>query len=451
MERSELHRAVAGLLTEPEDGAREFCLHGATVGEVYGMAAWLLENLPPRSAGKTVCLAVDDKAVFAASLLAALAGGPVILLPYAFSAQALAGLQEETDYKTAIGDVARPFPENTQIICPKKGDSGKPLQFHQADPERELLRLYTGGSTDTPRLWLKSGLNIFGESLFLADHFGVSTNDRILATISPYHVYGLLYSITLPLVSGAGVSQDVPSFPEEIVQTLVTSRTTILISVPAHYRAMREKRVAGGALRLAFSSAGPLDPADNQAFSTTNAVGIVEVYGSTETGGVALRNRSQGEDVFTPYPVLDWRLEEQTLKIDSPFLSPNLVRDESGYFTTGDRVEKSGSKGFLLRGRADSVTKVAGNRVDLEEIATLIKQQPAVTDCLVWALEKGGGRQSQIVAVVEGTGVNIGELKKVLARRFEPYALPRALKVVARIPVKDNGKYDRHRILRLFE
>jgi acyl-coenzyme A synthetase/AMP-(fatty) acid ligase len=34
--------------------------------------------------------------------------------------------------------------------------------------------------------------------------------------------------------------------------------------------------------------------------------------------------------------------------------------------------------------------------------------------------------------------------------RFEPYALPRAIKVIDRLPLKDNGKVDRAAILRLF-
>jgi len=202
---------------------------------------------------------------------------------------------------------------------------------------------------------------------------------------------------------------------------------------------------------LAFSSAGPLEPESNDDFCKSNGVGIVEIYGSTETGGIALRNRFSGEERFTPYPTVDCEVVKQRLLVRSPYLSPELARNALGFFATGDRVEFGESSGFALKGRADSITKVAGNRVDLEEITAYIKQQKGVADCLVLALEEGGGRQHRIVAIIEGEGVNIEAMRKILALRFEPYALPRIMKSVGRMPMKENGKYDREQILRLFE
>lgn len=444
-------RAIARLLAGPPEPGREYCRAGATAGEVYAMAAWLRANLAGRDEGGAVCLAAEDRAVIAAALLASLAGGPVLLLPYAFSAQALASMQAATGFRVAISDVPRDLPAGTEVVCPRRGDSGPDLRRFAAAPRQELLRLYTGGSTGEPRIWPKTGTNLFGESLFLARHFDVSARDLIVATISPYHVYGLLYSVTLPLVSGAAVLPAMPSFPEEIQHAVQGSGATILVSVPAHYRALRGRPAMGPSLRLAFSSAGMLDIEDNRHFCRQNPAGIVEVYGSTETGGIALRNRARGEAQFTPYPTLAWRIDAEQLRIRSPYLSPNLPRQADGSYLTGDRVEACGTDGFILRGRADSITKVAGKRVDLEEITAAIRQQPGVGDCLVLALAGGGGREHRIVAAVAGPAVDVEELRRNLAARFEAYALPRAIRLVDRLPLKDNGKYDRPEILRLFE
>ena len=84
-------------------------------------------------------------------------------------------------------------------------------------------------------------------------------------------------------------------------------------------------------------------------------------------------------------------------------------------FCTGDRVEPCGTTGFQLKGRADSITKVAGKRVDLEEIRGLIKAQPGVTDCLVLALAETSGREHRIVALVEGRAVDMEAIQKNLA------------------------------------
>ena len=104
-------------------------------------------------------------------------------------------------------------------------------------------------------------------------------------------------------------------------------------------------------LRLAFSSAGMLDAADNAAFSRHNKTGVVEVYGSTETGGIATRNMAQGEEFFTPFPTIDWKICEHRLAVRSPYISPELPVDKKGFFTTNDRIEAVGTKSFALKGR----------------------------------------------------------------------------------------------------
>jgi acyl-coenzyme A synthetase/AMP-(fatty) acid ligase len=445
--------AVAALLNGPLDPEREFVAGGATFGELYAMASWLRAAVADPTDRGMVCLAVDDRATIAAALLASLAGGPVLLLPYAFSRQALAGMQRATGFTTAFTDTdtSKDFPPGTEVIQPQGGKAGQALHHFSAISDEELLRLYTGGSTGSPQLWSKTGTNIFAEALFLAHHFGVSPQDRIVATISPYHIYGLLYSVVLPLVSGATVLPGTPAFPDEISQTLQDQQATVLISVPAHYRALQGRATLYPTLRLAFSSAGMLDSQDNAEFCRQHRAGIVEVYGSTETGGIALRNRSRGEAGFTPYPTVDWMISAQRLHIRSSYLSPDLQRDAEDFFVTGDWVEPCAPAGFQLQGRADSITKVAGKRVDLEEISVLIKQQPAVVDCVVLALAEAGCREHRIVALVEGQAVDTEAIRRALAARFESYALPRAIKVVRRLPIKANGKYDRAAMIRLFE
>ena len=451
-----LEAAVAAVLRAPLSPEREFIRGGATLGEVYGMASWLRAAGADWKARSAICLATDNRALMAAALLASLAGGPVLLLPYAFSGQALSRMQQATGCAVALSDTTLPkdFPAGMEVLQPRWGATGPDLCSYPASGTEELLSLYTGGSTGTPQLWSKTGINIFAEALFLTQHFAVSSRDRIVATVSPAHIYGLLYSVVLPLVSGATVAAATPSFPEEIIRTVADQAATLLVSVPAHYRALRSlgaRASLGASLRLAFSSAGMLDRNDNTEFCRHNRAGIVEVYGSTETGGIGLRHQHRGEEAFTPYPTLAWKITNQRLHVRSPYLSPELPQDEESFFCTGDRVEPWGATGFMLKGRADSITKVAGKRVDLGEIQTLIKQQPQVADCVVLALAATDGREHRIVALVEGEAADIEAIRKTLADRFEPYALPRAIKTVERLPMQANGKYDRAAMVRLFQ
>lgn len=447
----DMGESLNSLLLGPKFPDREFVRSGATFGEVYAMAAGLCATWTnPEYPGGPICLATENKAVLAAALLAALAGGPTLLLPYAFSAQALAGLRQLTGFTTAISDVAREFPNGTKVICPQQNNPAK-LPTSALMPERELLKIFTGGSTGAPQLWSKTGANLFGEGFFLAQHFTITEKDCILATVPPYHIYGLLFSVLLPLVSSATIIADTPSFPAEIAGAVPKHGATVLAGIPAHYRALREKNLTAAALRLAFSSAGMLDAEVSETFSRQNRVGIVEVYGSTETGGIAARNRSLGETYFTAFPTVSWTVKEQRICVRSPYLSPDLPLAADGFFTTGDRVEAGGTNAFALLGRIDGVTKVGGKRVDLEEVRAIIKKEPGVKDCVVMALPESGGREYRLVALIQGTAVDLDLVRKNLAHSLEPHGLPRLLKTVAQIPMKENGKYDREAIAGLFK
>jgi acyl-coenzyme A synthetase/AMP-(fatty) acid ligase len=441
---------LEALVSGPLFPDRQFIRQGCSFGDVHGMAARLREVLGPGDGTAPVCLAAENKGVMAAALLASLGGGPEILLPYGLSQRALARLQQATGFTTAIVDTALDVPANVRVLSPETAGSAA-ASLSPPVPERGLLKIFTGGSTGSPQIWAKTAENIFAEAIFLARHFSVTEQDCIVATIPPCHIYGLLFSVVLPLVSGASVIEGTPCFPGDISEAFREHRGTILASVPSHYRVLRERNLTGSGLRLAVSSAGMLDEEDNRAFSLHNSPGIVEVYGSTETGGIAMRNRSRGEAHFTAFPTVSWKISEGCLAVRSPYISPGLSLDSDGFFVTADRVEPCGPDGFLLKGRADSVTKVGGRRVDLDEVRMCIKKQAGVTDCVVVALPGSGGRGHVVGALVQGKDVNAGHIRDVLADILEPYALPRLMKIVSQIPMQENGKYDRDAILDLLK
>ena len=433
----------------PVNPQQDFVCNGASFADVYVMAAQLHDFFSAKSL-KIVCLATENKAVIGAALLAALAGKTTLLLPNALSRRALARLQQATGFTALIGnptECSTIFPARVEVLWPEKQQTLS--QLPAFDYSSDLLRLFTGGTTGAPSIWAKSGENMFAEAHFLAENFALSGADTIVATVSPCHIYGLLFSVMLPLVSGASVVADIPSFPTEIAETVTQHQATLFAAVPAHYRALQGKQIHDGTLRLAVSSAGMLDPEDNQAFCTVNNVPVVEVYGSTETGGIATRNRYAGETFFTPFATVDWKISDSRLAVRSTYISAQTSRDKDGYFITGDRVEPTENNGFMLQGRADNITKVGGKRVDLDEIREVLKKQSAVEDCVVLSLPDPRGRENRICALVQCSEPNREQLLTALQKDLEPYALPRVLRAVPKIPVTRAGKYDHGAICNL--
>jgi len=443
----DIEAAVAALLKGPLDPHKAFISGGATFGEVYAMAAGLRRSLDElERAPSFLCLASGKKEHMAAALLCSLAGGPPLLLPYALSTGVLSALQRSTSYQLAITDDegVRSLPAGVRAIRPQPVDAIR-LEA-QGSLQSELLKIYTGGSTGTPQLWSKTGANIFAEAFFQARRHAVNAGDTIVATVSPYHIYGLLFSVALPLVSQATVVGTTPSFPAEIEQSCSDAQASILVSVPAHFRTLGNRKLG---LRLAFSSAGMLAEEDGRHFSDSNTISVIEVFGSTETGGIATRDRWRGQLHFSPLATVEWKIRDRRLAVKSPYISPDLDIDDQGYFLTSDRVEEQPEATFALKGRIDNITKIGGKRVDLEEIRQLMAEEKGVTDCVVLPLDEAGSRENRICALLQGTGIDIRSIQKNLAQSLQPYALPRGLKVVERLPIKNNGKYDWDAIRRL--
>ena len=442
------------LLYDPAAAANTCVREITTLDDVRLLACTLLARYREEPAGRPVCLGVTDRAAVAAALLATVMGGPPILLPPAFSGSVLAAMQDVTGFQVAVVDRNDlPWPEKVRLVDIRDFGGGPftPPRQGARDLDRELLRIFTGGSSGTPRIWSKSVYNIFAEGLFLADHFDITSQDRLVATLSPYHIYGLLFSVVLPLVSGATVADATPMFPVEIRDWIKKYRATVLAAVPAHYRGLCDRPLEAPGLRLACSSAGMLNRDDAFAFHHHNGIGITEVYGSTETGGIASRNQAEGQTCFVPFGPVQWTCRHGLLALRSPFLSAELACDRQGFFLTGDRIEPWDEQSFQLIGRIDGIVKVGGKRVDLEEVRTVISKYAGVEDCVALALPTAGGRGNLVAALVQGRHVEQAELQRFLKERLEPAARPRRIRVVERLPLTSRGKYDRTTIIRLLD
>ncbi len=353
------------LLSGPDRPGQAFTMPGTNYDGLYRMARRIRAALSIDNDDKApVCMATDDRTVLAAAMLATLADGPSLLIPDDLSVNTVAELQRQTGFTRIITRPPAPLPTTVAVIDPQHLDAEAEALAPDEAPnaDRTWVVLGTGGSTGAPRLWSKTPRNLLGEVDYLVNRYGIGSSDRILASVPALHVYGLLYSLLVPLAASARVVAQTPSFPEAIKEQMAATSPTIFVSVPVHYQALRENPPEKGALRLAFSSAGPLAEADGTAFSRATGVDLVEIYGSAETGGIAARSRSKGDVGFTPYHCIQWRVAGERLDVRSAFLSRELPVRSSGWFTLPDRVKTHGSDSFLVVGGADTIVEADGSR-----------------------------------------------------------------------------------------
>jgi len=423
---------------------KEYTYLGDTYGELFALAAGLKKTLARRGPEKSVCLCTENKAVVAASILASLSGACSLILPYAFSTHALMEMYEATGFDAAIAD----HPEETpgvEMITPMAGNPADLNPENLRDPDQPFLRLFTGGSTGKPRVWSKTPRNLFSEAFYLRDKFELTAKDLFIATVPPYHIYGLLFSILAPFVSQARVLSEVYTFPQEIISTINRHRATVLVSVPIHYRSLKVDNLSAPSLKIAFSSSGLLNRSDAAHFLKKTGLGIYEIYGSTETGGVAARSISENTESWKPADVVSWRMSGKRLAVRSDFISREMERDADGFCVTGDEVQPDKNDRFILLGRADGIVKVAGKRVDLLDVQSKIQSLPTVRDAVVIALPAEKGRENVIAALV-ACDLTERQIKKMILEKLEPYAMPHYIQIVPSIRRTAAGKIDFRRV-----
>jgi acyl-CoA synthetase (AMP-forming)/AMP-acid ligase II len=432
--------------------AATFCSDGMTVGQIAERAGQLSrlssDEGPPR-----ICVASEDRVDVAAAVLAALSGQVLALFPPGLSADAMLATHSLRPFSHWIGPAAwqAELPADFQashVASAAAAVADAPLAIGRAS--EPCIFLHTGGTTGVPRSWAKTPRNLLEEVGILVRALQASPEDHILATVPPHHIYGLLFSVLLPLCSGATVERVSPFFPQEIADRITRTSATILVSTPAHLKALAKVMSKPNRLRLVLSSGAPLSAADAKDFFTSTGLWPLEVYGSTETGGIAIRRQDVAASPWHPLPGVACRLDGEVLAVRSPFISGDVPFDADGFFQTADLATLRTDGSFDLAGRADGVVKVGGKRVLLPEIEMAIVALAQVSDAVVLALPSDSGRGQDIVALVASSRP-ADELLRELREQLPSPSWPRRLRTVETIPTTPSGKRDRAAILQLLD
>ncbi|GAC1545422.1 MAG: acyl-CoA synthetase family protein [Collimonas sp.] len=436
------------------------------------VAAW--RRLLSRQAGSRFALYSSDSASFACILLGAWQADKTIYLPGDVLPATCANLSALVD-----GYLGEFPPEYAPLILDidDHGNSRSQAEpgFKALLPDFPGLVIYTSGSTGEPQAVPKFLSQLATEVASLEHLFGARIgNADVVATVSHQHIYGLLFKILWPLTNGRAIHAQQIGYLEEL-QLQPGGKPVVLISSPAHLRRLpaRFTRDQAASIRAIFSSGGPLEA--EVAFAAGALLGSipVEVYGSSETGGVAWRQRAAGaEDSWQVMPAITWRVgaDDDVLEICSPHLP------DAGWYALADQVQLVDPQRFRLKGRVDRIVKVEEKRVSLDALERQLKAMAQVADARVLLigqpelqpelqpkLQHKSQQRQRIAAfvVLSAAGLQVlatqGKLalnrmlRNGMAHAVEAVALPRSWRYLHAMPVNAQGKTTRADLLALLE
>lgn len=414
------------------------------------VAAAIEARLPERPPGTHVLMVFDnDRYAFTAALLGAWSAGWAVALPPNGRAQTIAALLQRPE----IGGLLHDTRAGGHLQVPRllAGPTTEPVDPVEPAaplclPEPLAATVFTSGTTGDSEAWPKTAAQLLDEVRVLAQTFSVEPGGRAVVTVPPAHLYGLLFGVLLPLCTGGAFLRETPLLPEAVASRVEAAKADTLVSVPVHLRTAQT--IAPGhlaSLRRVFSSTAPLDETTARSFAETHGVPITEIFGSTETGGIAWRRRDHG-DRWNPLAGVSISVDARGhLRVDSPFLPPDAERP----WTTADLAEAGPEGSFIHRGRADGVVKVGGRRVSLPQMQRWLLAQPGVLDAEVTAVP-APGRGMRLLAAVVAPGRDEDTLRRAMQEHFVPSTVPRRLRLVDRLPREPSGKLPRRLLLALF-
>ncbi|MES2048370.1 MAG: AMP-binding protein [Pseudomonadota bacterium] len=425
---------------------------------LYRVAAW--RNLLRHTDGKNFALFYTDSIEFAAALLGAWYAGKTVWLSADTLALSCLALQDSVDgflgeFPAELFPIA---PETDQV--PSADDFV--ASFSPLDPTFVGLVVHTSGTTGNAEAIPKKVSQLTSEVATLETLFGEKIGDAsIVATVSHQHIYGLLFKVLWPLMAGRAIHARSLNFPEELAQTLATN-SCALVASPAHLKRLPEhlKWSDAVSLRAVFSSGGPLDIEVAHEVERLLGQTPIEVYGSSETGGVAWRQRVAGsDDTWLPLPCVDWRIEPENNLLE--VRSPHLAND--AWLRLADRALASVNDRFLLLGRSDRIVKIEEKRISLTAIETLLLASEFVTELSVVVCDAGPDQRQRLAAIIVLSelgkrfliangkiALNL-HLRSSLVGSVEPVALPRRWRYVEQMPINAQGKTTRSQLLALLE
>jgi long-chain acyl-CoA synthetase len=339
----------------------------------------------------------------------------------------------------------------------------------------------TGGTTGSLKLVQLSHRNLLANATQIGVWMGSRMGqERHLAVLPMFHVYGLTTCLISAVCSGACMILATRFSPRETIELLRRHRPTLFPLVPAIAHALSDalERDPEGTrledLRLCVSGAAPLPLEIAERFTRLTGAQIVEGYGLTEAGPVThvnLPGKPRAGSIGLPMPdtrvrIVDLETGQRDVALGEPgemliagpqvmsgyFAQPNETRralstDEHGtvWLHTGDVVRCDEDGYFYVLDRQKDMIIRSGLKVYPARVESVLRSHPEVADVAVIGRADAVHTETVVAFIVrrnpdEPAHGLIDALRAHCREHLAPYEVPAAFEFIDQIPRSPLGK-----------
>ncbi|MEV1067049.1 AMP-binding protein [Streptomyces sp. NPDC050263] len=350
----------------------------------------------------------------------------------------------------------------------------------ELDPAVDVAVLpYSSGTTGVPKGVMLTHRNLCTNLEQLHGLHRIEQDDRIIAILPFFHIFGLTALVNSALHRGATVYVHARFDLDAFLTGLERDRITHAYVAPPVMLALAKHPAVDtldlSHLRRVICAAAPLDAGVQAAVADRLGVEVGQAYGMTELSPAshlhADGNREEpvgcvghllpstrarlvdpvtGRDVAAGDPGEVWIRGPQVMK--GYFGRPedtDATVDADGWLHTGDigRVDEEGN--WFIVDRVKELIKYKGYQVAPAELEAILVSHPGIADAAVIGVtdEEGGEVPKAFVVRAPGASVSADEVTDHVSGQVAPYKRIRRVEFIEEVPKAASGKILR-RLLR---
>ncbi|PYA64016.1 peptide synthetase [Serratia marcescens] len=355
--------------------------------------------------------------------------------------------------------------------------------FPPPDSDALAYIIFTSGTTGTPKGVMIEHRSLLNLLLWHNQRFAMDEHSRS-TLIAGVGFDVAQWEIGAPLICGGTLylpHEETRLQPDALLAFFARHRLThAFVPTVLVPEVIGAPQPAGLALKYLFTAGEKLNPV------TLRGIGyaVVDYYGPTEATIFATYNRVRcatqnppstiGRPIAdTQVFILDERLqpvadgEPGELCISGTCLArgylnaPQLTAERfvtsphigsQRLYRSGDRARRLPNGEIQFLGRLDAQIKIRGNRVELDEIGSLMTQVSGVKTAIALVNQTDNPSDKRILAFLTGEdpgGDLIARVKRQLQDQLPAYSLPAEYRHLDRLPINANGKIDQAALLAL--
>lgn len=322
----------------------------------------------------------------------------------------------------------------------------------------------TSGSLGVSKLVSRKQSQSAANILAAAQRLRLTPEDRIALPSPIYHGYGMDNGLLAGIASGASIDLQDRGNLLRFLEREKQFVPNIAYATPTFCEALLRLRRRPRSYRYIVAGGDCLAASTREKMETLHGP-LIEGYGMTETGLVALGDPADASRAMWPLPGVEIRFAPRgdgaesaggELQIISRYAfsgyldadgAPIEAADlfDGSWFRTGDLARPSPDGGFAVLGRCDLSINRNGLLLPFADVESRLRAVPEVDEAVVVAgAETIRGRSLIAFCVLSPRSeLRSSEVRDLCATRLPAFAVPDAIRLLRNLPKLPSGKVDR--------